>query len=156
MQSLSDRRHAPTQNFSFSNLEKVRDNKAQTRLMLLQRSNDGLRFMEQHYPHLIAELENQTVGWLLAGKYILTNKATLQDYIDNSRELMSVMAVPPIIIPEGFTVGSIIARWEILLTTLENQIMSLLPDPPAFIENASFVTSDEMSEMKEIGEDENL
>lgn len=101
------------------------------RFLLYHQDNEGFTALNASHPHLVAKLEYYTLSWSLAGKYIIANKNVLQDYIQNTRELMRLVQKPPISLPDRMTLADFKVYMEEFLTFLEEEILPLTPDAPA-------------------------
>ncbi len=125
--------HLPQMSHLLSQAQQMR----KRQLGLHYAETDGYFTLEAKYPHLLVQLEQLTFSWLLAGKHILTNKATLRYYLEAIRYQLPLVQKAPFSImdedlaAEGYTDLSIyqqqMAR---LLYLLETEILPILPDPP--------------------------
>ena len=115
---------------SLSSIRAMPVTTARTRLLSFQQPNDGYTALRMSHPHIIAELEQYTLSWTLAGKYILINKAVLADYISNTKELLmfDIIKQAPIYLPSTMTLTDYIQHMRRFLQFLEANVMPLVPD----------------------------
>lgn len=112
----------------------MRQTNHRTWLDLRMRGGDGMHFLMQKYPHLMAQLEFLTGSWLLAGKSILASKEVLEDYLTNTRILMEVIQRSPLRMPDATSSAEELAMYkqqmQKLLVFLEQEVLPVIPESP--------------------------
>ncbi len=104
---------------------------AMNQFLLYHHDNEGFTVLTASHPHLLAKMEQYTLSWTLAGKYIVANTEVMKDYIRNMRELLQISQKPPITLPDNMTLPEFKTYMFEFLDYLEDTVLPVLPVPPA-------------------------
>lgn len=109
-------------------------------LVLHRKDNEGTLFLEKKYPHIIAELEDLTLDWILIPKMFVRSDDMLKAQVPICRENLE-LGVPAL--PDGVTPQQYKEIMNKVLDYLEDTVCPLLEKMPAETKQKVDITNDE-------------
>lgn len=109
-------------------------------LILHRKDNEGTLFLEKKYPHIIAELEDLTLDWILVPKMLVRSAEMLKALVPIYRENLE-LGIPAL--PDGVTPQQYKEMMERILDYLEKEVCPLLEKMPVEDRRTVDITEDE-------------
>lgn len=109
-------------------------------LVLHRKDNEGTLFLEKKYPHIIAELEDLTLDWILIPKMLVRSAEMLKVLVPIYRENLE-LGVPAL--PDGVTPQQYKEIMNKVLDYLEDTVCPLLEKMPVEDRRTVDITEDE-------------
>lgn len=109
-------------------------------LILHRKDNEGTLFLEKKYPHIIAELEDLTLDWILVPKMLVRSAEMLKALVPIYRENLE-LGIPAL--PDGVAPQQYKEIMERILDYLEKEVCPLLEKMPVETKQKVDITNDE-------------
>lgn len=109
-------------------------------LVLHRKDNEGTLFLEKKYPHIIAELEDLTLDWILIPKMLVRSAEMLKALVPIYRENLE-LGIPAL--PDGVTPQQYKEIMNKVLDYLEDTVCPLLEKMPVETKQKVDITIDE-------------